>query len=34
MRIKNNDIIKKTDNHFLPILTDNNRNVQYNFKKI
>ena len=34
MRIKNNDIIKKTDNHFLPILTDNNRNVQYNIKKI
>jgi len=34
MRIKNNGPLLKANNHFLPILTDNNRNVHYNIKKI
>jgi serine/threonine protein kinase len=35
IRIKNNGFPKNTNNHFLPILTDNNRNnIHYNIKKI
>ena len=30
MRIKNNDVIKKNNYQFLPILTDNNRNIHHN----
>ena len=30
MRIKNIDVIKKYNYHFLPILTDNNRNIHHN----